>query len=52
MGNQNPPQAPTEGVSMPVYPTGLTNVEVRACLAQMARAITMQDHAMTAQVNR
>ena len=51
-GNQNPPQAPDEGVPMPVNPAGLTDVEVRASLAQMAQAITMQAQAMTTQVNR
>ncbi|XP_069150531.1 uncharacterized protein [Solanum lycopersicum] len=51
-GNQNPPQAPAEGVAMPVNPAGLTDAEVRASLAQMAQAITMQAQAMTAQVNR
>ena len=51
-GNQNPPQAPDEGVPMPVNRVGLTDVEVRASLAQMAQAITMQAQAMTAQVNR
>ena len=51
-GNQNPPQAPAEGVAMPVNPAGLTDAEVRASLAQMAHAITMQSLAMTAQVNR
>nr|XP_025886187.1 uncharacterized protein LOC112941207 [Solanum lycopersicum] len=51
-GNQNPPQAPAEGVAMPVNPAGLTDAEVRASLAQMSQAITMQAQAMTAQVNR
>ncbi|XP_069144529.1 uncharacterized protein [Solanum lycopersicum] len=51
-GNQNPPQAPAEGVPMPVNPIELTNAEVRASLAQMALDITMQAQAMTAQVNR
>ncbi|XP_069144489.1 uncharacterized protein [Solanum lycopersicum] len=51
-GNQNPPQAPAEGVAMPVNPAGLTDAEVRASLAQMAQAITMQAQAMTSQVNR
>ena len=37
---------------MLVNPTGLTDAEVRASLAQMAQAITMQAQAMTAQVNR
>ena len=37
---------------MPVNPAGLTDAEVRASLAQMAQAITMQAQAMTAQVNR
>ena len=41
-GNQNPPQAPAE----------LTDAEVRASLAQMAQAITMQAQAMTTQVNQ
>ena len=40
-GNQNPPQAPAEGVAMPVHPAGLTDVELKACLAQMEQAITM-----------
>ncbi|XP_069152666.1 uncharacterized protein [Solanum lycopersicum] len=51
-GNQNPPQAPAEGVAMPVNPAGMTDAEVRASLDQMAQAITMQAQAMTAQVNR
>ena len=51
-GNQNPPQAPAEGVAMPVNPAGLNDAEVRESLAQMAQAITMQAQAMTAQVNR
>ena len=51
-GNQNPPKAPAEGVDMPINPTGLTDAEVRASLAHMAHAITMQAQAMTAQVNR
>ena len=37
---------------MPVNPAGLTDAEVRASLAQMAQAITMQAQDMTAQVNR
>ena len=37
---------------MPVNLAGLTDAEVRASLAQMAQAITMQAQAMTAQVNR
>ena len=32
-GNQNPPQAPVEGVAMPVNPAGLTDAEVRTSLA-------------------
>ena len=39
--NQVPPQSLAEGVAIPVNPTGLTNVEVRASLAQMAQAITI-----------
>ena len=50
-GNQHPPQAPAEGVAMPVNPARLTDAEVRASLAQMAQAITIQAQAMTAQVN-
>ena len=50
--NKNPPQAPAEGVAMPVNPARLTDAEVRASLAQMAPAITIQAQAMTAQVNR
>ena len=34
-GNQNPPQAPVEGVAMSVNPARLTDVEVRASLAQI-----------------
>ena len=49
--NQVPPQAPSEGVDMPVNCAGLTDAEVRASLAQMAQAITMQAQAMTNQVN-
>ena len=37
---------------MLVYPVGLTDAEVRASLAQMAQAITLQAQAMTVQVNR
>ena len=51
-GNQVPVQAPAEGVSMPVYPAGSSDAEVRASLAHMAQAITIQDKAMTSQVNR
>nr|XP_010319974.1 uncharacterized protein LOC104647095 [Solanum lycopersicum] len=51
-GNQNPPQAPAKGVAMLVNPARLTDAEVRASLAHMAQAITMQAQAMTAQVNR
>ena len=47
-----PPQAPVEGVAMLVNSTGLTDVEVRASVAQMAHAITMQPQVMTYQVNR
>ncbi|XP_069151997.1 uncharacterized protein [Solanum lycopersicum] len=39
--NQVLPQASAEGVSMPVKPDGLNDVEVRASLAQMAQTITM-----------
>ena len=35
-GDQNSPQAPAEGVAMPVNPARLTDAEVRAYLAQMA----------------
>ena len=51
-GNQNPPQAPAEGVAMPVNQARLSDAEVRASLAQMAQDITMQDQSMTSQVNR
>ena len=37
---------------MPVNPARLIDVVVRASLDQMEQAITMQAHAMTAQVNR
>ena len=37
---------------MPVHPSGLTNAEVRAYLAQLAQAITMEAQAKTYQVNR
>ncbi|TMX05440.1 hypothetical protein EJD97_021538, partial [Solanum chilense] len=47
--NQFPSKAPTEGVDMPVHPIGLTDVEVRTSLAQMAQTITMQAQAMTDQ---
>ena len=47
-GNQNPPQAPAKGVVMLVNPARLTDAEVRASLAHMAQAITMQAQAMTA----
>ena len=50
--NKNPPQAPAEGVAMPVNPARLTDAEVRASLAHMEQAITMQAKAMTDQVNR
>ena len=36
---------------MPVNPAGLTDAEVRASLARMAKAIRMQAHAMVVQVN-
>ena len=51
-GKQVPPQAPAEGVAMPVNPVGFTNAEVRTSLAQMAHAITIQAQAMTDQVNK
>ena len=44
-------QAPAEGVAMSVNPAGLTDAEVRASLAHMAHAITMQAQAMNAQFN-
>ncbi|XP_015087001.1 uncharacterized protein LOC107030123 [Solanum pennellii] len=50
--NQLAPQAPAEGVAMPINPSGLTYAEVRAYLAQMEQAITIQAQAMTDQVNR
>nr|XP_004239561.1 uncharacterized protein LOC101256381 [Solanum lycopersicum] len=50
--NQVPLQALAEGLAIPVNPAGLTDAEVRASLAQMAQAITMQAQAMIAQVNR
>ena len=34
-GNQVPPQAPAEGVVMPINSAELTNAEVRASLAHM-----------------
>ena len=37
---------------MSANPAGLTDAEVRAYLAQMEQTITMQDQAMTDQVNR
>ena len=37
---------------MPVNPAGLTDAEVRASLAQMAQAITVQAQVMTDQVKR
>ena len=37
---------------MPVNPAGLTDAKVRASLAQMAQATTMQDQDMNALVNR
>ena len=40
-GNQNPPQAPAEGVAMPVNAVGLTDAEVRAYLDQRSKSITM-----------
>ena len=33
-GNRNPPPTPAEGVSIPVNPAGLTDVEVRESLAR------------------
>ena len=51
-GNQVPPQAPAEGVAMLVNPNGLTDVQVRESLAQMAHSITIQAQAMTVQFNR
>ena len=50
--DQVPPKALVEGVAMSVNPTGLTDAEVRASLAQMAQAITMQAQVMNNQVNR
>ena len=47
-GNQNTPQAPAEGVAMPVNPAGLIDDEVREFLDQMEQSITMQAQAMTA----
>ena len=49
---QVPPQAPAEGVAMPVNPTLLTDEEVWIDLVQMAQAITMEANTMTAQANR
>ena len=49
--NQAPPEAPTEGVAMPINPAGLIDGEVRASLDQMAQAINMKAQAMTDQVN-
>ena len=46
------PQAPAQGVLMPVYLAGLTDVEVRASLAKMTHAITMQAQDIIIQVNR
>ncbi|TMW92618.1 hypothetical protein EJD97_012786, partial [Solanum chilense] len=51
-GNQAPPQAPTVGVQVPFNPATLTDGEVRATLVQMAQAITVQAHAITAQATR
>ena len=51
-GNKNPPQAPTEGVAMPVYPAGLTDAEVGAYLAQMAQDFMMQAQNMTTKINK
>ena len=45
--NNVPPQAPAEGLAMPVNPAILTDADVWSCLAQMAHAITIQAHAMT-----
>ncbi|XP_069152694.1 uncharacterized protein [Solanum lycopersicum] len=39
-------------MAMLVNPVGLTDAEVRASLAQMEQAVTMQDQDMTAQVNQ
>ena len=39
-------------MSLPVNPAGLTDMEVRAYLAQMAQTITMQAQAMSDHVNR
>ena len=50
--NQGPSRAPAEGLVMPVNPAGLTAVEVRSSLSQMAQAITMQAQEMTVQVYR
>ena len=51
-GNQNPPQAPVEGVAMPVNPARMNDAEVRASLAHMAQDNRMQAQAMTTHVNR
>ena len=40
-GNQVPPQAPYEGVTMPNNPDGFTDANVREYLAEMAQAINM-----------
>ena len=50
--NHVPPLAPAEGLVLPVNPTGFTDVEVRLSLDKMEHAITMQAHAMTAEVKR
>ena len=41
-GNHVPPQAPVEGVAMPLKPAGLSNAEVRAYLEKMEQAIIIQ----------
>ncbi|TMX04117.1 hypothetical protein EJD97_011491 [Solanum chilense] len=50
--NQVPPQAPATGMEIPVNQTRLTDGEKRTNLVQMAKAITLQAHSMTAQVEQ
>ena len=51
-GNKNQAQAPTEGVTMPLYLAGLTDAEVGAYLAQMAHDFMMQAQNMTTKINK
>ncbi|TMW91064.1 hypothetical protein EJD97_014832 [Solanum chilense] len=50
--NQDPSQAPTTGVQVPVDPFGLTDGEVREAFLHMEHSITTQDKDITTQDTR